>query len=116
DDKAPAVWRLKQPKPLAGQRADAANVDAILGTLLTLHPNEWVAEKPSEKELETFGLKTPQLTATLTDDKKEERTYLFGQTAKDNSGVYAKLNRKGDDRNLVFLVRPDVLKALQREL
>ncbi len=116
DDKSAAVWKLKQPADLAGRMADARHMENILGDLRTLSPDKYVAEKPSENELDRYGLKAPAFQATLTvkgkDNKEETHVYLFGKETEDKSARYAKQG----ERDLVFLVRPNVVTALQSEL
>jgi hypothetical protein len=116
DDKAPPTWRVKQPAPAAGRLADARAIEDIVGDLRTLATDRLVAEKPSDADLEKFGLKTPAFRAATTlqlkDKKTEERTLLIGKELDDKSGRYAKL-ANGD---LVFVVRPPVVAGLQGEL
>jgi hypothetical protein len=115
-DKDKDVWKLKQPKTLAGQTADALNVERIINELRSLRPEKLVAEQASAADLEKFGLKQPQLKATVKVQNKETKktedwVYLFGKE-EDKTGVYAKQEK----HDLVFLVRPTVLETLRSEL
>lgn len=120
DSRGNPVWTIKTPKEQAGRQADTETVNKALATLRELHPNEWVAEKPTDKELDEFGLKSPVVTATVTlpkDEKTaEERVYQFGKKTKDGASLYARLGGKGPETDRVFTVRPEVLAALEREL
>ncbi len=116
DDKAPAKWKLKQPKALAGRDADAGKVDQLLDELRDLEAEKLVAEKAADTELERYGLKAPStkvtVTVSKTDKKTEDHVYLFGKETEDKTGVYAKQG----ERDLVFVVRKSVVDALQGDL
>jgi hypothetical protein len=113
DEKTPASWKLKQPKELAGQTAETGKVERLIGDLRDLKPEKLIAEKATESELDKYGLKSPAVKATLTeekaDKKTEDHTYLFGKETDDKSGIYAKQG----ERDLVFVVRKNLLDALQ---
>jgi hypothetical protein len=115
DDKT-NTWKLTQPKNLAGQSADTTKVEHLLNELRNLQVEKLVAEKPSEKDLERFGLKTPLTKAVVTvtkpDKKTEEVVYTFGKESDDKSNVYARLNQ----RELVFLAPKVVVDSLQSDL
>src|SRR5262249_53982740 len=97
-------------------KADPKRVDNILSDLRTLSTDKYVAEKPSDNELDRYGLKAPAFRATVTvkgkDNQEETHAYLFGKETDDKSARYAKQG----ERDLVFLVRPNVVTALQAEL
>jgi hypothetical protein len=117
DDKAPAVWKLKEPKDIAGRAANAANVDRIVGELRGLHTDKLVSEKATPAALEEYGLKSPSLAVTVKikdkDGKKtEDWGYLFGKETPDKTGRYAK-ESKGE---LIFVVKPTVVETLGSEL
>jgi hypothetical protein len=117
DDKAPAIWKLKEPKDVAGRTANAATVDRIVAELRGLRTDKLVSEQASPAALEEFGLKTPSLTATVKvkdkDGKKtEDWIYQFGKETPDKSGRYAKENKS----DLVFVVTPGVVETLGGEL
>jgi hypothetical protein len=114
-DKEGTSWKLKKPQDLAGRAADSQNVDNIIRALRGLHTDKLVAE--SAPDLDKYGLKTPQLKATLKvkakdADKPEDWVYFFGKETDDKTGVYAKQDR----RDMIFVVRPDVLTTLRSEL
>ncbi|HZT36107.1 MAG TPA: DUF4340 domain-containing protein, partial [Nitrososphaera sp.] len=115
DDKA-LTWKVKQPKDLAGRNADNAKVDHLLNELRDLQAEKLVAEKATDNEMERYGLKTPAVKATVSERQSEKETkdevYLFGKETDDKAGVYAKQG----DRDLVFVVRKNVLDALKADL
>jgi hypothetical protein len=117
DDKTPAVWKLKEPKDLAGRAANAVNVDRIVGELRGLHTDKLVSEKATPAALEEYGLKAPSFTATVKikdkDGKKtEDWAYLFGKETPDKTGRYAKESKS----ELIFVVKPIVVETLGSEL
>jgi len=107
-------WKLKQPLSSTLAPADPHNVERILNELRGLTTSKLVNAKPSDTDLEQYGLKKPRVKATVVlgaDPKKaEDFVYSFGNETKD--GVYAKQGQ----RATVFLVRPDVLTVLDSEL
>jgi hypothetical protein len=113
-DKESGVWKIKEPKEFAGRSADAAKVEAVIRELRGLRAETLVAE--GMVDLEKYGLKAPQVKATIKikgkDDKPEEWVYTFGKETDDKTGVYAKQDR----RDLVFAVRPDVLTTVRSDL
>jgi hypothetical protein len=115
DEKAPAVWKLKQPADLAGRTADSGKVDRLLSDLRDLQAVKLIAEKASDNELERYGLKSPAIRATVTitkpDKQTEDYNYLFGKETEDKVNVYAKQG----SRDMVFLVAKSVLEPLQSD-
>ncbi len=116
NEKSPDVWKLKQPKDLAGRSADATKINFILSELQGLQAEKLIAEKATDNELERFGLKSPAVKATLTavkaDKKTEDHSYLLGKETDDKSGIYAKQG----ENDLVYVVRKNVLDSLQGDL
>jgi hypothetical protein len=116
EKKSPAVWKLKQPKEMAGRTADSSKVDQLLNSLRDLQAVKLITEKPSAGELERFGLKSPAIAATVTiakpDKKTEDYVYLFGKETEDKANVYAKQG----SRDMVFLVAKTALEPLQSDL
>lgn len=114
EDKGKPIWKLTQPKDLAGRAADAGKVDRILRDLRELHPEKLEAEQGAD--LDKFGLKAPQVKATVqvknADKKTEDWVYLFGKETEDKSGVYAKMNKS----DFVFVVFNRVVDTLKGEL
>src|SRR5262249_7972978 len=116
DEKKPAEWVLEPPRELrtASRAADAGQVDEVLRKLSGLSAKKWVA-RVSPKDLDRYGLKAPAVTAKVTvkkDGKTTTHTFAFGKDTdveKDKPGVFARL----DDKNLVFLVDPSVVKTLR---
>jgi hypothetical protein len=134
------VWTVKQPKELQGRPADLSKVNSIVADLSRLRAFQYVADKGNPKELRSWWLDPARIQVTVTvrkgkkdekkdekkeekkDDKKEEKkdepkpetetwVYLFGETAKDNM-VYAKQG----EHDMVFLVGPEIVKALEGDL
>lgn len=115
DAKGAPGWKFDQPKDLAGRHADTHNVDQIIGDLRDLAADKLVAENPPQADLDKYGLKSPQVKATLTvknDKKSENWSYLIGKETDDKTGYYAKEAAHG----LVFVVRSPVAEALRAEL
>jgi hypothetical protein len=117
DDKSPFIWKLKQPKDVAGRKADGTRVDHIIMELRGLTPIRLVAEHPSAQVLEEHGLKAPAVAATVKLLNKETKktddwVYTFGKETEDKSGRYAREARS----DLVFVVPNAVLDVLNAEL
>ena len=115
-EKEGSGWKLKKPDYLAGKTADTANVEGILRQLRELRAERLVAEGTGD--LEKYGLQAPQVRATVRlkpakeGDKPDEWIYSFGKETEDKGGVYALQNK----RDVIFVVRPEVLTALRGEL
>jgi Domain of unknown function (DUF4340) len=117
DDKSAGVWKLKQPKDLAGRAANAANVDRIVGELRGLRTDKLVSEKAAPAALEEYGLKSPSFKATVKvkdkDGKKtEDWVYVVGKETPDKTGRYAKESKS----DFIFVVKPAVVETLGSEL
>jgi hypothetical protein len=112
----PDVWKFAAPKELDKRPADTYAVHDIIFGLNRLTPLRVAAEKPDDKQLEGFGLKPPQVQATLTlatkDNKEEKFTYSFGKETPDKTGVFL----KSDRNDLVYVVPTTVMTPLQAEL
>ncbi|HLJ92225.1 MAG TPA: DUF4340 domain-containing protein [Gemmataceae bacterium] len=115
EEKAPPVWKLKQPADLAGRTADNAKVERLLSDLRDLQATKLIAEKASDSELDRYGLKTPVIQATVSvakpDKKAEDYVYLFGKETEDKASVYAKQG----NRDVVFLVSKSILEPLRSD-
>lgn len=114
DDKsAPPVWTVVQPAYFKGRTGDPGNISRLITALRHLNADKFVAEKPSDAELEAkYGLKLMPLKITLTTkekDKAEDHVFLFGKATEDKSGVYAKLGKS----DLVFTIQAHVPKLLE---
>lgn len=110
-DKQP-TWIIRQPADRADRAADSAKVDGILSELTNLGVVRLWSEKPNDRELDRYGLKSPRLKATVTvkeGDKSIEKLYLFGAETDDKVGYYAKQG----DRDLVFVVSKVTLPTLE---
>jgi hypothetical protein len=118
-----SVWKFLQPEGMKGRTADEFAVSSLLRDLGTLRADKLIAEKPSESDLDFFGLKTPQTKATVTvtkDGKSEDWVYTFGREEevalpgeKDKAKV---VYGKTDRRDVVFAVRGSRLSGLQGDL
>jgi Domain of unknown function (DUF4340) len=105
------VWKIVQPTSQAGRKVDPGKLDTLLFLVRTLRSEKLVAEKATDKELADWGLKPAAYEITVTvkkGDKTEDRVFLFGQQNEKKDGRYA----KGGDRDLVFLVRPEVIDPI----
>jgi hypothetical protein len=115
DAKTPETWKLVQPKDQSGRTADAGKVTHLLDSLHGLQAERFVAEKPSDSDLERFGLKASASKAVVTttkDKKTEERVYQFGKETDDKTGYYAR--ESGVEP--VFVVSKFVVDSLQGDL
>lgn len=109
-DKQPP-WIIRQPTDRADRPADPAVVERILSELANLGVMRLWAEKPSDRELDRYGLSSPRLKATVVikdGDKSKDKHYLFGAETDDKSGWYAKQS----DRDVVFVVNKSSLPTL----
>lgn len=105
-------WIIRQPEDRAGRTADLGNVEMILGELASLRALRLWTEKPSERELERYGLHPARIKAVVTTkegDKTEELTYSFGNETDDKSGIYARQS----GRDLVFVIRRELITGLE---
>jgi len=116
DDKGGNAWKMKHPKGATARNAEAGKVDHLINDLRDLQAEKLIAEKATESELDRFGLKSPAIKVTVTERKGEKETqdqvYLFGKETDDKSGIYA----KQAGRDMVFVVRKNVLDSLQADL
>lgn len=115
DDKAAAVWKMKQPPELADRTAESGKVDRLLSELRDLQAAKYITEKASDSELDRYGLKSPAIKATVTiakpEKKAEDYTYLFGKESEDKAHIYA----KQASRDAVFLVPKSIVEPLQSD-
>lgn len=110
-DKQPP-WVIKLPADRADRPADTAKIDSILSDLASLNAVKLWSEKPSERELERYGLKVPRIKATVSvkdGDKTSDKVYAFGAETDDKSGYYAKQS----DRDLVYVVSKMAVPGLE---
>lgn len=105
-------WVIRKPADRADRPADPVRIDSLLGELSRLSVVRLWSEKPTERELERYGLKSPRLAATVSvkdGDKTIERVYQFGAETDDKTGYYAKQG----DRDLVFVVARNAVPSLE---
>ncbi len=109
-------WSVQQPATFQGRTADSGKIAQLLATLRNLMADKFVAEKPSDADLEAkFGLKSPPYKVTLTTtnkEKTEDHVFLFGKETGDKDLRYAK---RGDG-DLVFQVGAFALGPIKGEL
>jgi len=109
------TWKFSAPKEMDQRPADSFAVRDILG-LGRLIALRVAAERPTDKQLEGFGLKPPQFQATITaadkDGKEEKYSYSFGKETPDKSGIFMKSDRS----DLVYVIPDAILTSLQAEL
>ena len=106
------TWVIRLPADRADRPADSAKVEGILSELAHLAVVRLWAEKPSDREMDRFGLNSPRLKATVTvkdGDKTQDKVYLFGAETDDKVGWYAKQS----DRDIVFVVSKVTLPTLE---
>jgi hypothetical protein len=113
------TWKIKLPKNQENRPADGDKVRQIIDELRSLSTDQLVVEKPDDKQLDRYGLKPAEFQVTLTikknDKESETRVYLFGKVTDNKEKRYAKIVAP-DGRDLVFLVRPEVVKPLEEDL
>lgn len=105
-------WVIRQPADRSDRLADPAVVDSILQELSTLNAVRLWSEKPSEKEMERYGLKSPRFKAIVTlkdGDKSTDKDYIFGSETDDKTGIYAKMS----ERDIVFVVSKLAIPTLE---
>src|SRR5262249_813470 len=89
EGQTPPAWTIQQPADFKGRSAESSKMSSILGSLRFLSAEKFVAEKPSESELNKYGLKSPAYKVTVTtkdkEGKTEEHAYLFGKETDDKS-------------------------------
>jgi hypothetical protein len=98
-------WTMTQPKPLAADQ-DAAG--SVVSALSALNADKLVEEKVAD--LKPFGLHIPTLDITITRKDGKTSELLVGDSAPDNSAVYAKL--ANDPR--IFTISSSTKSALDR--
>ena len=111
--KPESPWKFDEPKEMAGRKADAAAVQAVLTALDGLKATRLVAENPKDEDLDKeYGLKTPATKVEVTKDDKTSYTYQFGKDTTDG-GEYALQSQRP---KMVFAVSKFDLEPLQKEL
>jgi len=98
-------WRITAP---SAARADADAVSNALRRLRTGRATAFVAEQPSEEEIEAFGLAEPLSSFTVWTAGDASQTIDIGVESGEPSGVFAR--RRGSDP--VFIVPESLVDAL----
>ncbi len=99
------TWRITAP---SAARADANAVSNALRRLRTGRATAFVAEQPSEEEIEAFGLAEPLSSFTIWTAGDASQTIDIGVESGEPSGVFAR--RRGSDP--VFIVPESLVDAL----
>ncbi|MBL8795170.1 MAG: DUF4340 domain-containing protein [Planctomycetia bacterium] len=110
DDKV--TWIIRKPAEQAGRTADRGKVEQMIDMLRNLHTDKLISEKAGDPELNGYRLSPPDYQAMLTlkkGDKSEDRVFQFGRETDKKDGRYAKQG----ERDLVFVVRPEVIEPLK---
>ncbi|MBX7105551.1 MAG: DUF4340 domain-containing protein [Gemmataceae bacterium] len=105
-------WIIRKPADLADRGADPVRVESLLGELARLSAVRLWSEKPTDRELDRYGLAKPRFQATVfwkDGDKTAERKYYFGVETDDKSGTYARM----EGRDLVFTVARNAVPSLE---
>ena len=98
-------WRITAPNEA---RADADAISSSLRRLRTSEATAFVAEQPSEEEIEAFGLVEPRYSFTVWTAGEASRTIDIGAESGEPSGVFAR--RRGFDP--VFVIPEALVDAL----
>jgi len=101
ETKENTVWKLTKPQSAA---ADGDAVETLLGAVTSAKSTAVVSEKPDN--LAKYGLASPAISFTETDDKGHASTLVVGK--KDGSEYFA----RDTSRPLVFRVNDDLYKKL----
>ena len=116
DSPGTSTWNVQAPAAFKGRTADPGRIANLLNGFRLLNADKYVAEKPSEAELDgKFGLKSPAYRVAFTTqqgDKTDEHAILFGKETPDKAARYAKLANS----DLVFQVRPHTVESLKGQL
>ncbi|MGN0835531.1 MAG: DUF4340 domain-containing protein [Candidatus Spyradosoma sp.] len=99
-------WRFETPISAA---AETARTEARLRELVSLNYGEFFFDKPSL--LGESGVKTPQMSITLSDGNEKSQTLLIGKLTPENKHLrYAKL----DGNDAIFTVPADIADRWER--
>lgn len=99
-------WRFETPISAA---AESARTEARLRELVALNYGEFFFDKPSL--LGESGVKTPQMSITLSDGNEKSQTLLVGKLTPENANLrYAKL----DGNDAIFTVPADIADRWER--
>ncbi len=113
-----SYWTIKEPKDLAGRRANGDALALILSDLQFLKAERLVTENPPDGDLHPlYDLKPPVVEVKVTvpateKDKTEEIVYQFGKEDGDKKVFFAKMSKN----NLVFTVPKTVVDNAQKDL
>lgn len=101
--KVEGSWKIEQP---TAYRADPNAVRALLSTVRNLRATDFANDAPSDADLATYGLDTPQRQLVLTTADGKETRLLVGKEVE--QGLYV----KSADRPTTFLVGKYVTRDL----
>lgn len=104
---ASATWKFVQPAELKGRFADASRINQIVLNLSNMQAASLVAKKPTEAELDRFGLKPARIEVNVyLAGEKEPRKYFFG--VEKDGALFTKVAPK----ERVYLVSKHTIDAL----
>jgi hypothetical protein len=95
--KVDGTWKLTEPLEADAEHTELEN---LINDVARLHAAEFVAEKPTEAQLKSYGLDKPEARWHFLSGDKEELGLLLGRREKGGGRCYARL-AKGD---LVFVL------------
>jgi hypothetical protein len=95
--KVDGTWKLTEPLEADAEHTELEN---LINDVARLHAAEFVAEKPTEAQLKSYGLDRPEARWHFLSGDKEELGLLLGRREKRGGRCYAKL-AKGD---LIFVL------------
>lgn len=102
-----AVWKFVQPAEFKGRFADMARVNQIVLNLSNMQAAGLIAKKPTDAELERFGLKPPKVEVSVhLTGEMQPRQFFFGG---EKDGAYF---TKVAPKERVYLVSKHTIDAL----
>jgi hypothetical protein len=109
------VWKFTQPAELKDRTADLQQVTKVLRAMRELNADKLINDKPTKDQLDHLGLLKPEYTVDVVvkkDDKTTDHVYSFAGLNEAKDGRYAKQG----ERDMVFLVQPEIVNVLQGDL
>jgi len=83
-----------------------------------LRAEKLLTQKPTDKDLDRYGLKAPAVKVTISETKPDKKppeqssTLLLGKETEDKSSIFAKRG----NQDMVFMLKKGILDALQGDL
>jgi len=104
---AAGQWTFNQPAELKGRYADSVRLNQIILNLSNLQAAALIAKKPTDAELDRFGLKPPKVDVSVfLAGEAQPKQYFFG--AEKDGAFFAKVA----PRERVYLVSKHTIDAL----